>query len=174
MKRFVGLIGELVVLCRASTSFGPHAAVQAWQGPTGSLRDFEFPDYAVEVKTYQAETGAAVRINDPQQLESAADRAAYLCVVRVARAESSGRCLPDFIAFAENALKTDAEAVDVFRDRLASIGYMPSQSQHYRDRYIAAAPVAYQVRDGFPRIKPEQVPPGCRDVHFSIILAGLA
>jgi hypothetical protein len=169
-----GLIGELVVLCRAVTRYGSLIAVQSWQGPNGSLKDFELPNLTVEVKTYQLDTGAVVRINDPQQLEGAADRPTYLGVVRLARAQTQGHTLPEFIAFSENLLLNDLEAIEAFRDRLASAGYLPSQNDLFRDRYSAAAPQIYLVAEGFPRIKPDQVPGSVRDVHFSIILAGVA
>jgi hypothetical protein len=168
-----GLIGELVVLCRASARFGHLGVVQAWQGPTGSLRDFELPDFAVEVKTYQADTGATVRINDPQQLEGTHDRPAYLAIMRLARSQTLGRSLPDFVAFAEELLKSDIAALDVFQDRLAAAGYLPSQAEHYPDRYSAAPTQMFQVTTEFPRIRPDQVPGSVRDVHFSIIVSGL-
>jgi hypothetical protein len=137
------------------------------------LKDFELPNFTVEVKTYQLDAGAVVRINDPQQLEGAANRPTYLGVVQLARTQTQGRTLPDFIEFSENLLRNDLEALEVFRDRLASAGYLPSQSELFRDRYSAAAPQIFLVGERFPRIKPDQVPGSVRDVHFSIILAGV-
>lgn len=130
----------------------------------------------MEVTACQADTGAAVRAgdNDPQQLEGTPDRPAYLGVVRLARAQTQGRSLPEFIALAEDLFKTDLAALDEFRDRLASAGYLPSQGEHYTDRFSAAPPQVFAVREGFPRIRPDQVPGSVRDVHFSIILTGVA
>jgi hypothetical protein len=168
-----GLIGELVVLSRASLRFGQLAAVQAWQGQ-GGLRDFELPDFTVEVKTYQFDSGAAVRINDPLQLEGTPDRRAYLGVVRLARTQAHGRSLPEFVQAMEAILGVEAEAIDLFRDRLATAGYLSSQAAQFVEKYSAAAPQVFEVRDGFPRIRPDQAPSSVRDIHFSIILTGVA
>jgi hypothetical protein len=169
-----GLMGELVVLARAASRFGSLSAVASWQGPTGALRDFEFPDFTVEVKTYQPDSGSAVRVNDPHQLEGSPDRKAYLGVVRLSRAQTDGLALPDLIRLVESVMGADVEAVEQFRDRLAAAGYLPSHAAQFTDRYRPSRPLLFAVREGFPRVRPDQVPPGVLDVHFTIQLTALA
>jgi hypothetical protein len=165
-----GLIGELAVLARATAKFGAHRAVTAWQG-LGGLRDFELPDFSVEAKTYQAETGAAVRINDPQQLEGSLARPVYLAVVRLARSEAQGYSLPETVSIVEQLLLSDQAALEEFRDRLASYGYISTEAAQYTDRFVISHFQLFAAGGSFPRIPVNSVPTGVRNVHFSVLLS---
>jgi hypothetical protein len=167
-----GMIGELAILTRCIYKFGPAVSVAAWQG-MGGLRDFELPDYSVETKTYQSETGAAVRINDPQQLEGSAARPVYLAVARLAKSDTSGYTLPDVIAYVESILQDESPVLDDFRDLLADCGYIAAESPRYTERFSINNIQLFAIPDDFPRIASASVPPGVTDVHFSILLAAL-
>lgn len=168
-----GLVGELVVLARCIGRLGPRAAVAGWTGPEDALRDFELPDASIEVKTYRSDSGTAVRINDPQQLDDEGVRPVYLAAVRLARMESSGRRLPEFIAGTAQLIDEEAEAADLFDERLAACGYLPVHASAYTDRFVAEQVALYRVRPGFPRLSASQMPAGVENVHFSIQLAAL-
>lgn len=168
-----GLFGELAVLARCVGQFGPVPAVDAWQG-MGGLRDLELPSYSVEVKTYQAETGAAVRLNDPQQIEGSPARPVYLATARLALSNVNGRTLPEVIAILEQQLHSEPSAVETFRDRLADYGYMAVEAARYTERFVIINLQLFAIRDGFPRILAASIPPGVVDVHFSIILSAMA
>jgi len=168
-----GLIGELVVLARCIGLLGPRVAITSWTGPDDSLRDLELPDASIEVKTYQSDSGAAVRINDPQQLDEGAVRPAYLSVVRLAKMESSGLRLPEFVARTEELIDQELEATDLFGERLAAYGYLPVHASAYTDHFVAEKVALYRVRPGFPRLRASDVPPGVVNVHFSIELAAM-
>ena len=168
-----GMIGEITVLARCIGKFGAAVAVNAWQG-MGGLRDFELPDYSVETKTYQAETGAAVRISNPQQLEGSAPRPVYLAVVRLAKSEVNGRTLGEAVAFLEQVLQPEMSVIDDFRDRLADCGYIAAESGRYIERFSISKVQLFEVRNAFPRIAMASVPPGITDVHFSVLLSAIA
>lgn len=168
-----GLFGELVVLARCIGRLGPRAAVTGWMGPEDALRDFELPDASIEVKSYRSDSGATVRINDPQQLDDPGVRPVYLAAVRLAKMESSGHRLPEFIARTAQLIAQDAEAADLFDERLAACGYLPVHASAYTDRFVAEHLALYRVRTGFPRVSASQVPAGVVNVHFSIQLAVL-
>lgn len=168
-----GLVGELVVLSRCIGRLGPRAAVAGWTGPEDALRDFELPDASIEVKTYRSDSGAAVRINDPQQLDDQGVRPVYLAAVRLAKMESTGQRLPEFIAQTAQLIAQEAEAADLFEERLAACGYLPVHASTYTDHFVAEQVALYRVRPGFPRLIASQVPAGVVNVHFSIQLAAL-
>jgi Putative PD-(D/E)XK family member, (DUF4420) len=168
-----GLIGELVVLARCVVRLGPRVAVSGWTGPEDALRDFELPDASIEVKTYQSDSGAAVRINDPQQLDGEGIRPVYLAAVRLARMESKGKPLPEFVTRAGELIADMPEAVDAFEQRLAAYGYLPVHASAYTDHFVAEKVALYRVRSEFPRLRASDVPPGVVDVHFSLQLAAL-
>jgi hypothetical protein len=169
-----GLIGELVVLARCTGRLGPVAAVTGWVGPQDALRDFELPDASIEVKTYRSDSGTTIRINDPQQLDDEGVRPVYVAAVRLARMESAGYRLPELIARARELVATDADAADLFDERVAASGYLPVHAAAYTDHFVVEHLALYRVRPGFPRLRAADVPAGVVNVHFSIQLAALA
>jgi len=132
------------------------------------------PGASIEVKTYRSDAGAAVRINDPQQLDDEGVRPVYLAAVRLAKMESKGQRLPDFVARTAQFVSEETEAADLFEERLAASGYLPVHASDYTDRFVAEQLALYRVRPGFPRLAASQVPAGVVNVHFSIQLAALA
>lgn len=168
-----GLIGELVLLARCVRSLGALSAIQFWSGPTGALRDFELPDCSVEVKTFQSDTGASIRISDPQQLDTDNIRPVYLAAIKLSHVQSSGLTLPEYIQRVEALIGADSEANELLQDRLADYGYLSSQASLYTEKYFAGPLSLYQVRESFPRIRSADVPPGVENVQFSIALRTL-
>jgi hypothetical protein len=166
-------VGELVVLARCIGRLGPRGAVTGWTGPEDALRDFELPDASIEVKTYRSDSGAAVRINDPQQLDDEGVRPVFLAAVRLAKMESVGQRLPEFVARIAQLIAHEVEAADLFDDRLAACGYLPVHATSYSDHFVAEKISLYRVRPGFPRVRAAEVPAGVVNVHFSIQLAAL-
>jgi hypothetical protein len=172
-ERIRGLIGELVVLTRLLRKLDTRRALLAWKGPQDALRDFELPNESVEVKSFQSDTGASVRINDPQQLDAVATRPVYLVAVQLAKATVSGRSLPLLVDHIASLVASDPDGPDLLEHQLADYGYLPAHATMYPDRFMVERVVAFRVAEGFPRIQASTVPAGVRDVHFSIELAAL-
>lgn len=165
-----GILGELAVLGRCIIHYGVETSLDAWQHD-GGLRDFEFPSIAVEVKTYQAATGAAIRIGDPAQLEPAPGRPVYIATIQMSLVENAGWSLSMAVNRINEMLYGDA--VDKFWDILSAQGYFPAHAEYYPERYKLSAVESFHVSDGFPRITSNAVPLGVEAVSFSIRLAAL-
>jgi hypothetical protein len=163
-----GLIGELVILARCINQLGAVRALECWQGPEGTLRDFELPDISVEVKTYQVSSIATIRINDPEQLELDLHRPVYLAVVPLRKVETKGHRLPDVVERIFNLLKKEHAAQEIFEQKLASCGYLRSQENKYSERYIAGPVTCYVVEGDFPRLENSNIPAGVVNVNYSI------
>jgi hypothetical protein len=170
-----GLIGELVLLARLITKFGPQTAVNAWKGPSGALRDFELPDYSVEVKAYESATGATIWINDPEQLDDDGIRPVYLSGVRLGASASYGYSLPEFVSELQLMLADRTDIRELFLDRLVDAGYVISTGQQYeKERYVVESVSLYRVDHEFPRISAKAIPAAIDKVIFSIRLSALA
>jgi len=154
-KEVRGLIGELSMLERLAVRIGPRVALASWRSPFGSIRDFECPDIAVEVKTYMASSGATIRINDPLQLEP--DRSA-----------AAEFTLPRHVARVSRLFEDDITLQDDFDNALASAGYLPSHAKSYNDGYALGATNVFEICEGFPRISAASIPPFVSRVHFDI------
>jgi hypothetical protein len=168
-----GLIGELAVLGRSARRIGFLNALAAWRAPFDSIRDFEFDSSSLEVKTYQVQSGPSLRINDPAQLEPSPERPLYLCGVRLAPTDA-GRTLPEIIEILSRAYATQPGELAQFEECLASYGYLQSQARTFTDRFSIGPASVFEVRDGFPRIRPGAVPAGVEDVRFAIPLGAIA
>lgn len=169
-----GLIGEAVILARLIDHVGALAALIQWTGPHNALRDFELSDASLEVKTFQARTGATIRISDPGQLQPEKGRPVFVGVVGLAANASTGRTLPDVIAIIAGRLAGDPGAPELFEEKLAQYGYLPVHASLYNDAYVVGGVDFYEVVPAFPRLVPAMIPPGIDDVEFSIQLSALA
>jgi len=167
-----GLIGELVTLARLTSVIGPDAAIEAWKGPIGGVRDFESEHIHAETKTFSPSTGASVYISDPLQLEAPTGNKLMLVCVALDQSPS-GATLLDYVVAVEALLHRHENALDLFRQRVAAAGFLPSMAAALPETFVAFEPRVFEVRDGFPRIRPESIPPGVRSVRFALELAVL-
>lgn len=163
-----GLIGELGILERLIFRIGYGQAFSSWKSPHGSIRDFECPDISIEAKTFIASTGAAVRINDPLQLEPDPGIPLILACLELSRTVQPGHRLPDHVARIFRFLGSDRNAIEQFENLLALSGYLPSHDEMYSDGYIVGATHAFRVSEQFPRIRAADVPAHVQCVQFSL------
>lgn len=163
-----GLIGELAILERLIFRIGAHEAIRSWKAPSGSIRDFECSDVSIEVKTFMTSTGASVRINDPLQLEPEQGVPLLLACQELARSQQAECMLPGHIARIVRLLSHDIALVEEFENVLAMAGYLGVHADLYIESYAVGTTHAMEVRDGFPRICPADVPPHVVGVQFSL------
>lgn len=167
-----GLIGELAVLGRTARRIGFLNALSAWRAPFDSIRDFEFESSSLEVKTYQVQVGPSLRINDPAQLEPSPGRPLHLCAVRLSPTDA-GRTLPEVIQLLADMYSSQPSGVVQLEEALASYGYLQSQARTFADRFSIGPISVFAVGDGFPRIRPVDVPAGVEDVRFALPIGAI-
>lgn len=167
-----GLIGELITLARLINLMGNEAAVTAWKGPIGGIRDFESDLIHAETKTFSPSAGASVYISDPLQLEAPTGHRLKLVCIAIDQSPS-GLTLLQYVLAVESLLNSHSAAMDLFRHRVAAAGFLPSMAEALPETFVAFEPRVFEVRDGFPRILPGTIPPGVRFVRFAIELAVL-
>ncbi|MDZ4783397.1 MAG: PD-(D/E)XK motif protein [Planctomycetia bacterium] len=163
-----GLIGELCVLDRSVDRLGPAAALAAWKSPQGSIRDFEFTDRTIEVKTILAAVGGSVRINEPMQLQPEPSVPLFLVCQELGRSDTPQSALPGHIARVASRFAHEMKLAEDFEDALAASGYLPAHAETYTDGFTLGPLHAFLVGPGFPRIHPDAVPPGVLRVQFSL------
>jgi len=167
-----GLIGELVTLARLIDLLGAEQAVAAWKGPIGGLRDFECTSLYAETKTFTPSAGAAVYISDALQLEAPTGILMKLVCIALDRSPT-GSNLAQYVLAVEALLKDSHEVLELYRQRVAAAGFIPSMADALPETYVAFEPRVFEVRDSFPRIMPASIPQGVRSVRFAIELAVL-
>jgi hypothetical protein len=171
-----GLIGELVFIRdHLVPVFGAAAAISFWQGPEGLPQDFSVNDAAVEVKSHLSTAKAEIHISSAEQLSTVLQEL-YLFVLSLGVSvseNSSAVNLPQLVDTIAAQLESQPRAGERFRTLLLSSGYL--ELDLYKDfNYIVTTHQMYQVRDGFPRIRIEDVVTGVSGISYSISLHSLA
>ena len=81
-----GLIGELSCLRELIADLGMGTAIEAWTGPSGSVKDFELIGSCIEVKTRKVTARPFISISSADQLSDVEGCRLFLQVVNVASA----------------------------------------------------------------------------------------
>jgi hypothetical protein len=98
----------------------------------------------------------------------------YLIPVKLARTKVSGKSLASIIEIVKQHLLDSPGASDVLELKLADYGYLSAHSHLYTEPYACERVNAFAVRDGFPRISSDDVPPGITNIQYSLNLGSLS
>lgn len=173
-EKIKGLIGELIFLRNhLIPKYGVTDSVKFWCGPEGAPQDFNVHDSAVEVKCQTGATLPCVKISSPEQLSPQLPRA-YLYVVTLGKStqdNSDAFNLPSLIEDVRHELQQgSAQAVERFFDLLCDADYYHSE-KYLEYNYLLLDEQVYDVRDGFPRVCPEDLAAGIVKLTYSLSLA---
>lgn len=148
-------------------------AVKAWLGPERSHQDFIFGNTAVEIKSLSGAERNKVRISSEDQLESLNDNL-FLRIYRLSNlSEASGGSSLNEIITSIYASLHDAEAIELFDQKLVAHGYAPIPV-YDQPRYVVSEIQSYRVDDDFPRLIRSELPQGISCVAYDIQLEMLA
>lgn len=169
-----GLFGELHFLQKFLAKPGtiPCAALHTWVGVDKALRDFQYNDWAVEVKTTSTNNPQNVTIHGERQLDETLLGTLFLFHVSVEVSNGNGQTLCQKVAAIRETLENDTPALSLFNAKLFESGYFNKHEPLYQDRfYQLRNENYYKIENDFPRIKENELRCGVNDVKYSIILA---
>lgn len=168
-----GLYGELYFLrkwLQHTEDF--QYCLQAWTGSEKAVRDFQYGDWALEVKTSHGNNHQKVQISSERQLDTASLTVLFLFHLSLEVQQSNGETLNQLIDAVTEMLSSDAAAYARFRTKLLEAGYFPHHRSFYDDTgYQIRLETIYEVREEFPRIEERDVRRGVGDVKYSIVLS---
>jgi hypothetical protein len=168
-----GLVGELAFVRELVTGCGPEMAIEAWTGPAGSAKDFEFIGSCVEVKTRRVAAKPFVSISSEDQLADVEGSRLFLRVVNVASAVlPEGNSLHDHVSMTAMLFEKDGDAFDAWEEALYSTGYDPENSYDGRHWQLGSSG-NYEVVTGFPRIT-SPLSTGIGNVRYMISIDAIA
>lgn len=167
-----GLYGELRFLRNVAMPVLGPAAVAAWTGCRGAPQDYQFPGWAVEVKTSAAAEPQTLAIAAERQLDPAGLDALYVYHVSVEERQSDGETLVEMIARIRAAISTSPHLAATFEAGLFGAGYLDAHAPRYvHPRYRLRAACFYHVAGDFPRIVEQDLRSGVGGVRYSISVA---
>lgn len=164
----IGLFGELEVL--RSLFLGvleDSKAVAGWRGCRGANQDFQYPDFALEVKTTRAVTPDRIHISNILQLDEEGIKTMFLYLVLVEQNEAAGVALPDIVA--ELRSRLNGHARDLFNEGLVEVGYLDTHETLYATTLYRVREVwPFSITGQFPKLRLGDIPEGVKGVQYQI------
>ena len=166
----LGLSGELCVLeALLDAGVTPTAAVEAWQGPSGALQDFQTAVHGLEVKTSLAAGAFPARISSLEQLDDAQGRILLLAAVRLCL-QAEGRTLPAIVADLRGRLQNAPGAAGAFEVQLLHAGYFDAVASDYVRTFSLVDMRVFSLDETFPRLSRSLVRPEIRAAEYELDL----
>jgi hypothetical protein len=164
----VGLFGELRVMADILLERMDHSAVvRAWRGCRKAAQDYQFNTWAMEVKTSRAPILDRIAVSNVQQLDEDGKSPLFLTVVQVHANPTSGETLPQLVERVRG--RVDFECLELLDSGLVEVGYLETQAHLYAEtKYDLIQVLHHEVRDGFPRIRRNDLPDGVKKVRYDI------
>lgn len=168
-----GLYGELYFLNKWITNTSDCSkCIQSWLGSEKAIRDFQFSDWALEVKTTHGNNHQKIQINSERQLDTANLSTLLLLHLSLEAQQQNGQTLNQLVNAVIEVLSTDIVSQTQFRSKLLHAGYFNHHRLLYDNTGYHIRQVNYYlVSKDFPRIEEKDIRKGVGDVKYSIILS---
>lgn len=168
-----GLFGELFFMrqfLKANTDY--KNLVISWVGPEKQIRDYQFGNWSVEVKTTHGNNHQKVQINSERQLDITNLEFLFLNHLSLEVRQQSGESLNQIVDSVTDMISSDFEALNQFKRKLIEAGFFDHHRQMYSENgYFIRQDDYYQVENQFPRIEESDIRNGVGDVKYSIIVS---
>lgn len=168
-----GLYGELTFLQKfISKVDNPIQVINTWVGVDKGIRDLQYSNWALEVKTTASNHHQKVLINSERQLDETLVEYLFLYHLSLESSKGNGENLNQKVQAIRNSLTDNSFALNSFNSKLLEVGYLDRHTHLYEERcYIKRDENIYNVKDDFPRIKENEVRNGVGDVKYTIVLS---
>ncbi len=144
----------------------------AWLGPEMGIRDFQFDNWAIEVKTTKGNNHQKVHISSERQLDTSKLNDLFLYHLSLEALQASGETLNQLVEDIRSILSSDIASLSKFNGLLLSAGYFSQHLHQYDDiGYGIRQENTYKVANQFPRIEEKDLRDGVGDVKYSIIIS---
>jgi hypothetical protein len=168
-----GLYGEIYFLrFLIGNVSDKNYCVKSWLGPEKSIQDFQYSNWAVEVKTTHGNNHQKIHITSERQLDDSIIEKIFLYHLSLDVRAGNGESLNILIEDVSEVLNDNTLAYNLFKIKLLESGYYDIHKPLYNERgYSIRQENLYRVSGNFPRITENQIPIGVGDVRYSIVLS---
>jgi hypothetical protein len=168
-----GLYGEIYFLRFFLSSVSDkNYCVKSWLGPEKSIQDFQYSNWAVEVKTTHGKNHQKIHISNERQLDDTIIEKIFLYHLSLDVRFGNGESLNVLIEDVSELLSDNTIASNLFKLKLLESGYYDIHKPLYDERgYSIRQENLYRVSGNFPRITENKIPIGVGDVRYSIVLS---
>lgn len=168
-----GLYGEIYFLrFFLNNTLNKNYCIKSWLGPEKSIQDFQYSNWAVEVKTTHGNNHQKIHITSERQLDDTIIEKIFLFHLSLDVRVGNGESLNILIDEVSELLNENTMASNLFNLKLLQSGYYELHRILYEERgYTIRQENLYRVSGNFPRITENQIPIGVGDVKYSIVLS---
>ena len=168
-----GLYGEIYFLrFFLNNTSDKNYCLKSWLGPEKSIQDFQYSNWAVEVKTTHGNNHQKIYITSERQLDDSIIEKIFLYHLSLDVRSGNGESLNSVIDEVSNLLIHSTIASNLFKLKLLEAGFYETHKHLYEERgYAIRQENSYWVTGNFPRITENQIPIGVGDVRYSIVLS---
>lgn len=168
-----GLYGEIYFLRFFLTNNSDkNYCVKSWLGPEKSIQDFQYSNWAVEVKTTHGNNHQKIHITSERQLDDSIIEKIFIFHLSLDVRVENGESLNILVDEVSELLNDKTMASNLFKLKLLESGYYDIHKPLYDERgYTIRQENIYRVTGNFPRITENQIPIGVGDVRYSIVLS---
>lgn len=172
-EKQLGLFGELYLLKKLILrTKETKLCIDIWVGPETGIRDFEFNDNAIEVKTSKSHNHQKVTISSERQLDTSTLETLFLYHLSVEKRKGSNYTLNYIISEIIDLIGNDYSLITDFKKKLAKVAYFEHQKAFYDEvSYIIRNESFYDIKGDFPRIEENDLMKGVGDVKYSVVLS---
>lgn len=170
-----GLYSELYLLRRLLQKMqsDKHSCVSAWIGTKKEAKDFQWKDWAIEVKSSVTNQHQKIQIANERQLDSDSLRKLFLFHLSLQKLQMGGETLNAIVDSILAILECDDyPALVLFKSKLLDGNYF----NHHRTLYDYTGyeirqRTFYDVKDNFPRLTEKAIPTGVGEVKYTIVIS---
>lgn len=168
-----GLYGEIFFLrFFLNNKSDKDYCIKSWLGPEKSIQDFQYSNWAVEVKTTHGNNHQKIHITSERQLDDSIIEKIFLYHLSLDIRVGNGESLNSLIDGVSELLSDNTMASNLFKLKLLESGFYETHRPLYEERgYTIRQENLYRVSGNFPRITENQIPIGVGDVRYSIVLS---
>lgn len=167
-----GLYGELHFLQKCFDGRDAIQVLNTWVGTDREVRDFQYRNWAVEVKTTAGNNHQKVSISSERQLDETLLENLFLFHLSVETANRNGESLNAKVNAIREMLQDNVLALNIFNNKLLEVGYFEKHTHLYNEKcYMIRDENYYRIENEFPRIREKEIRNGVGDVKYSIILS---
>jgi hypothetical protein len=172
LKKQLGLFGELYFLKKIiKQNIDIDFCFDLWRGPENDVRDYEYNQWALEVKTTHTHNHQILHISSERQLDTNLLDNLYLFHISLEKRSGNEYTLNRIIDEIYHLINHHIDADYKFKTKLAKYGYFDHQKELYNNySFIIRNETYYLVKDDFPRIEENFLLDGVGDVKYSLIL----
>jgi hypothetical protein len=163
-----GLFGEIFVLLQLLENI-PNIDIDCWRGPLGAAKDFQFDDFAIEVKTTSSNHELEVEISSEYQLDLLDCSTLFLYCLSLRSGVSIGENLSTLVEKVLDHLESRLDLKSVFLHRLQAAGL--AKMNEYDDLvFEVTGQNIFEVSNSFPRLDSTNIPGVVSQVRYQLNL----